>query len=197
MERAAQRFFTSLSERDQRRFAGLEAKRMGWHGVRDISQRYGLHPHTVRRGKYELEEDAQTSRGRIRQSGGGRKRTEQKYADLDAVFLDVLKHHTAGDPMQPDVLWTNLGDKEISLRLHERGIGVGVSIVKRLLKKHQYRRRKAVKTTTIQSVPERNTQFEQIAKVNRAEQDSVNPVLSIDTKKKNGSATCTEMGRYT
>ena len=77
------------------------------------------------------------------------------------------------------------------------GIPVGVSIVKRLLKKHGYRRRKAVKTKVFKNVPERNTQFEQIATVGKAEADSPNPILSIDTKKKSISESCTERDEYT
>jgi len=134
---------------------------------------------------------------RVRRAGGGRKRAEEKYPGLDAAFLAILKEHTAGDPMEVNMLWTNLGDKAISARLKERGFPVGVSIVKRLLKKYHYRRRKAVKTKTFQSVPERNAQFEKIIEVGEAEYQSPNPLLSIDTKKKNILGRCIGRDRST
>lgn len=197
MDAYSLRYFQCLSEKDKRRFAGLEAMRLGWHGVTKVSQFYGLHPHTVRKGKKELEEDHDDANPRIRRKGGGRKTMEIIYPNLDARFLDVLKDHTAGDPMDDEVQWTHLRDKEISVRLKARGIPVGVAIVKRLLKKHGYRRRKAVKTKVFKNVPERNTQFEQIAAVGKAEMDSLNPILSIDTKKKNISENYIEKDEYT
>jgi len=196
MDAYSLRYFQCLSEKDKRRFAGLEARRLGWHGVTKVSRFYELHPHTVRKGKKELEEDHDDADSRIRRKGGGRKKAESIYPNLDAGFLDVLKEHTAGDPMDGEVQWTHLSDKEISVRLRARGIPVGVFIAKRLLKKHDYRRRTAVKTKVFKNVPERNTQFEQIATVGEAEMGSPNPILSIDTKKKSISGSCTEKDEY-
>jgi hypothetical protein len=197
MDAYSLRYFQCLSEKDKRRFAGLEARRLGWHGVTKASQFYGLHPHAVRKGKKELEKGQNDTDSRIRREGGGRKNMEIKYPNLDAEFLDVLKEHTAGDPMDDEVQWTHLSDKEINVRLKAQGIPVGVSVVKRLLKKHGYRRRKAVKTKVFKNVPERNTQFEQIAAVGETEADSPNPILSIDTKKKSISGNYIERDEYT
>jgi len=66
--------------------------------------------------------------------------------------------------------------------------------VKRLLKQHGYHRRKAVKSNTFKEVPGRNEQFEKILDVREAEQDSPNPLFSIDTKKKNSSESYIEKG---
>ena len=197
MDELSFNYFQSVSEKDKRRFAGLEARRLGWHGVKAVSQFYGLHPNTVRKGKQELHKPPCEQTSRIRREGGGRKRAEVKYAHLDIAFLDVLKDYTAGEPMDDTVLWTNLPATEISRCLKERGIAVGVFIVKRLLKKHGYRRRKAGKTKTFKDVPERNDQFEKIAAVGEEEKDSPNPLLSIDTKKKNISVNCIGRGRCT
>ena len=99
--------------------------------------------------------------------------------------------------MEVHRLGTNLGDKAISARLKDRGFPVGGSIVKRLLKKHPYRRRKAVKTKTFPSVPERNAQCEKIVDVGEAERQSPNPLLSLDTKKKNLLGRCIGRDRST
>jgi len=67
-------FFNNLSEKDRRQFCGLEAIRIGAHGVSQVSVFYGIHPHTVRAGKAELLSGTLLACDRIRRSGGGRKK---------------------------------------------------------------------------------------------------------------------------
>lgn len=189
MTQSSRQFFDSLSEKDRRRFAAIEAERLGWHGVREVSEFYAIHPNTIRQGKQELAEGFQEPPGRIRKPGGGRKPAEQQYADIDEVFLEVLDKHTAGDPMNGEIRWTQLGDEEIRGHLQDRGYTVGVAAVKRLLKKHHYHRRQAAKKKTFKRDPDRNAQFEYIEVVNgEQEVEGRNPILSIDTKKKSTSA---------
>ena len=191
MTEQSRQFFKTLSEKDRRRFVALEAERLGWHGVEEVSQFYGIHPHTVRQGKRELANSLQDEHPeRVRKPGGGRKPAESHYPDIDAVFLDILDKHTAGDPMNGEIRWTQLGDEEIRNHLHARGYQVGIPAVKRLLKKHHYHRRQAAKKKTFKSDPDRNPQFEVIEVVNKEEEDAgrLNPILSIDTKKKSISA---------
>jgi len=195
MTEGSRKFFYSVSEKDRRRFAALEADRLGWHGVREVSEFYGIHPHTIREGKRELTEGFHESPGRIRRPGGGRKRAESHYPDIDDAFLEVLDKHTAGDPMDGEVRWTQLGDEEIRVHLHSRGYEVGIPAVKRLLKKHDYHRRQAAKKKTFKNDPDRNAQFDVIDAVNEEEQEGRNPILSIDTKKKSTSARCTDADR--
>jgi hypothetical protein len=67
-------FFTNLSEKDRRQFCGLEAIRIGAHGVSQVSAFYGIHPHTVRVGKAELLSGNLLSCDKVRRPGGGRKK---------------------------------------------------------------------------------------------------------------------------
>ena len=67
-------FYKHLSEKDRRLFCGLEAVRLGAHGVSNVSSFYHINPHTVRRGKSELLSGNLLSNDRIRRSGGGRKK---------------------------------------------------------------------------------------------------------------------------
>ncbi len=91
---------------------------------------------------------------RIRQPGGGRKSAFETIASLDEAFLGVLERHTAGSPMDETVKWTNLKRHEIARLLENEGIEVSVTVVDQLLKKHNFRKRKAVKTlATILSGP--------------------------------------------
>ena len=103
---------------------------------------------------------------------------------LEENFLRVVKDYTAGDPMRPDVTWTNLTLDQIAERLAEAGTPVSVTVVKQLLRKHRYIKRKARKSLSMGQHADRNRQFENIARLKREYLESDNPILSIDTKKK-------------
>ena len=105
-------------------------------------------------------------------------------AKVSEVFLQVLRDHTAGDPMNPDIKWTNLSRRQIACRMTALGTPVSRRIVRQLLLQHGYRRRKAVKKVTMGSHPDRNAQFEAITRLKAEYRAAGLPVLSIDTKKK-------------
>jgi hypothetical protein len=87
--------------------------------------------------------------------------------------------------MDEKVRWTNLRPWEIAQRLAERyEIEVSRTVIRKLLKKHHYRRRQALKKQTMKNVPHRNEQFENIARLIADYQGSENPIMSMDTKKK-------------
>jgi len=67
-------FFSQLSERGKRQYAGLEAMKLGYNGVATISKRLGIHRHTICKGKKELIDKTILPDGKIRQKGGGRKK---------------------------------------------------------------------------------------------------------------------------
>ena len=104
---------------------------------------------------------------------------------IDIHFQTVLEDHTAGDPMRAEVKWTNLSRRQIAKRISALGVPVGRDVVSQLLRKHRYRRRKALKKKTMgPRHPDRNAQFENIARLKRKYLKSGLPVVSIDTKKK-------------
>jgi hypothetical protein len=115
---------------------------------------------------------------------GGRNRLIDTQPQIDASFQKVLHEHTAGDPMQPDSLWTNLSKEEISRRLDEQGTPASPKIVQQLLDLHDIGHRQAFKNLTMGQHKDRNAQFENIAKLKAQYLDSSNPILSIDTKKR-------------
>lgn len=97
----------------------------------------------------------------------------------------MLKDHTAGDPMRPEVKWTNLSRRQIALRVTELGTPASRHVVSQLLRKHGYRRRKALKKKTMgPRNPNRNAQFENIARLKNEYLNAGLPVISMDTKKK-------------
>ena len=121
----------------------------------------------------------------IRRSGGGRKSTLATLKGLDEAFLKVIGNYTAGSPMDEQLKWTNLTRIEIAQLLQEEGIRVSVTVVDQLLEKHNYRQRKAQKRRATGEHPKRNQQFEKIEQLKKSYLESGNPVLSMDTKKKN------------
>ena len=147
-EQTMKRFYATLSEKDRRRYAGIEALKLGHGGISYISQLLECDRSTVAQGIEEvtgLPPDSQPE-DRVRQAGGGRKGIEVTYPDIDEKFLAVLKQHTAGDPMDETVRWTNLTYQEIAEKLAEEyEIRISQPVIGRLLKKHHYRRRQAQK----------------------------------------------------
>ena len=177
-------FYTSLSEKDRRRYAGIEALKLGAGGRNYSARVLGCSRRTVSQGAKEVSGLPQDRR--IRKPGGGRKSYQVKWgAQLDEKFLAVLHDHTAGDPMDEKVRWTDLSLGEIrQALLEDHKIEVSKTVVQQLLKKHGYCRRQAQKRQTMRAVPLRNEQFENILRLRNEFEAAGNPVLSMDTKKK-------------
>lgn len=98
--------------------------------------------------------------------------------------MQVLKDHTAGNPQKENQLWTDLSCTEIRDKLREQGIDIGRRIVKKLLYKNHFKKRKIQKRRTMKHVANRNEQFEKIANLKQEYSKGDNPIVSIDTKKK-------------
>ena len=184
LERQMKAFYDSLSEKDRRCYAAVEAAKLGHGGVEYIARLLGCDPKTIALGRKELEEPPDLPPGRNRHQGGGRKPCIETMPDLEQNFLDVLKEYTAGDPMREQVKWTNLTQQEIADLLAEKGTPVSVTVVKQLLKKHKFVKRKAKKSRAMGQSANRNAQFENIARLKQEYEADGNPVVSIDTKKK-------------
>lgn len=179
-----QRYYQSLSEKDRRRYAAIEAVKLEYGGAAYIRQLLGCHPETLHRGMRELQDQSMVEESRIRQRGGGRKSALEQIEGIDAAFLGVLAKHTAGSPMDEQIKWTNLTRQKIASLLELEGIQVSVTVVDQLLKKYDYRKRQAVKKRSGGGSENRDAQFENIDRIQGEYQKSGNPVLSMDTKKK-------------
>lgn len=103
--------------------------------------------------------------------------------EISHKFMDVVKEHTAGSP-QLDILWTNLRQPEIASRLNAAGFKVSCRIVRQLLKKHGFVKRLSQKKKSFKQHPERNPQFEKITLLKTEYLAAGQPVISMDTKKK-------------
>ena len=183
IEQAMRSFYDSLSEKDRRCYAAIEVAKLGYGGVEYIASVLGCDPKTIRQGQHDLGHLPDDLSERVRKRGG-RKRCIDVVPHLEENFLRVVKDYTAGDPMRPDVKWTNLTLDQIAERLSEAGTPVSVTVVKQLLRKHHYVKRKARKSLSMGQHVDRNQQFENIARLKREYMGTDNPILSIDTKKK-------------
>lgn len=187
IEQEMRKFYNTLSEKDKRRYAGIEALKKDRGCIVYIASVLSCNRKTVSKGIKELQKMSFNSsyEKQIRKSGGGRKRYHLIHQDIDKSFLSVLKNNTAGDPMSEDIKWTNLTHIKIAELLAEQHrVKVSTKVIRQLLKKHNYRRRKIQKKTTMKEVKNRNNQFENINKIREKYQASCNPIISLDTKKK-------------
>ena len=184
VELKMKRLFSTLSEKDARRYAAIEAIKLGHGGTQYISKLFGIDPKTVRRGLDELELTQDPAGNRIRKEGGGRKELIERNGTIEENFRKILAEFTAGDPMREGVLWTNLSRCEISRRLREMGTPAGRHVVRKLLKKCGLGQRTARKKKSMGAHPDRNAQFEKIARLKKEYLSKGEPVISIDTKKK-------------
>ena len=185
IEQKMKAFFDTLNEKDRRRYAGLEALKLGHGGQKYISSVLGCHHQTVMTGIDEIVNGTEILEGRIRKPGGGRKKLIENEENIDEVFLEILKHHTAGSPTDDKIKWTNLSLKEISEAFKSKGMNISPHVVKQLLKKHGFVERKMQKAVTMKTCKDRNEQFERINKLINEYKESKNPIISMDAKKKN------------
>jgi hypothetical protein len=177
-------FYQSLSEKDRRRYAAIEAKKLGYGGISYICRILGCNDRTIVRGMSELEKPLPKDEKRIRLPGGGRKSILATTPELDGAFQRVLENHTAGSPMDEAIKWTNLKRGEIATLLQEEGFCVSVTVVDQLLEMHNFRRRQAFKADSGKQVPQRDEQFQNITSLKQQYHEQGNPVMSMDVKKK-------------
>ena len=146
IEQLLRQYYQSLSEKDRRRFAAVEAIKLGHGGIRSIANVLGCDPHTVKEGMRELKQlPADPTEHRVRKPGGGRKKTEEKHPDVIEQVQYALKDRTAGDPMRQDVRWTDATPQEISDSLQAQAVCAGPRIVRRILDRLGFARRQIAK----------------------------------------------------
>ena len=189
-------YCTSLPEDHRRRYAAVEALKIGRGGITYVAEVLGMSRRTIYTGIRELEamgEDGgsppQRPSGdakRIRRRGGGRPKVTQRQAGLEQAFEAILEAHSAGSPTDPSVVWTDLKPMQLAGELLRRGFEVGRHTAAKLLERAGYRRRSLRKELITGQVDpqQRDQQFRHIDALRRHAQAQGNPVLCVDTKKK-------------
>lgn len=176
-----------MDERMRRRWAASEARAYGWGGVRAVSTVTGMSPSTIRRGITELAEQERNPKAevttRLRRVGGGRKRRTESDPQLQTSLEKLVEPLTRGDPESP-LRWTCRSTTNLSQALKEQGHVASPNTVGRLLNAAGYSLQGNRKTKEGSSHPDRNAQFEYINELVEQLQERGQPVISVDTKKK-------------
>jgi hypothetical protein len=178
-----------LHEKAQRRWAACEARALGRGGISLVASATGLSRPTIHRGLAELSsnsdalEDADPNRTRIRRTGGGRHRLTTDDLTLLKDLQDLVDPATRGDPMSP-LLWTCKSTRHLAQALGTRWHDVSHQTVARLLTESGYNLQTNRKSEEGKDHPDRNAQFEHINRKVRSCQRRGQPVVSVDTKKK-------------
>jgi hypothetical protein len=174
-----------LDERGRRRFASAEALAAGRGGVSAVSKITGIARSTIDRGLVELrgEEDSFSSPRRVRRAGGGRKRAAEKDPTLLSDLKRLVEPTTRGDPMTP-LLWTAKSLRNLAAGLTELGHCVCHNVVAGLLREQGYSLQSNRKTLEGASHPDRDAQFHYINDQVKSALAAEQPVISVDTKKK-------------
>ena len=172
-----------LSELQRRLWLGAEAAELGAGGVAVVALAAGVAPDTVRRGRAEAQGLDAASVVRSRRPGGGRKRAEVHDHDLVAALEALIDPVTRGDPMSP-LRWTSKSTRTLAQALTKDGHRVSDFVVRRLLRELGYSLQANAKTTEGGQHPDRDAQFGYLGDQAQAHMDASNPVISVDTKKK-------------
>lgn len=172
-----------LDERLRRIFAAAEAMAIGYGGPSIVSREIGVSRAAIALGLKELKEPGKSETQRIRKKGGGRKRATDKDPTLREDLERLLESATRGDPESP-LLWTCKSVRTLSGELNQMGHKASHNLVAELLKDMGYSLQANQKTLEGSSHPDRNAQFEFINSKVKDYQANEQPVISVDTKKK-------------
>ena len=175
-----------LNERQRRLWAASEARVLGRGGISSVSRATGLSRTTITSAMKELdrlERGAALDEGRIRSPGGGRKRLTDQDPEIVADLERLVEPTTCGDP-QSSLRWTCKSTRKLAAQLQERGHEIGERKVAQLLDDLNYSLQSNRKTKEGADHPDRNAQFEYINRQAKRFQRKGQPVISVDTKKK-------------
>jgi DDE family transposase len=171
-----------LNERSRRLFAAAEARTAGFGGITAAAQATGVARSTIGRGLKDLDDPASLS-GVVRRPGSGRPALTAADPTLLEELRQLLEPATKGDPMRP-LRWVSKSHAKLAAALCAMGHQVSKSTIPKLLELLHYRRQVNRKTLESSRHPDRDAQFEHINTAVVAAQAAGQPVISIDTKKK-------------
>ena len=172
-----------LNEQSLRRFVAMEAQTLGHGGVSLMSQISGLARSTIYHGFSDIRDDVSAAPGRVRRPGGGRKKKSSEDPTLVVDLKRLVEPATRGDPTQP-LLWTTRSLRNLVSALATKGHKVCPKIVGNLLRGMGYSLQANSKTREGNQHIDRDAQFQYINTQAKTFLAANEPVISVDTKKK-------------
>ena len=185
-EKTWMRVLGTLNEYQARLFVAEKALQLGRGGISHLSQVTGMSRVTITQGLSELRTGRRlrtAADGRVRQPGGGRKKVEQADPELPRRLRTIVEETTAGDPMSP-LRWTSKATRTIAEELTRSGHPISSVTVGRCLEEMGYTLQANVKTREGPQHPNRDAQFRYLNRQVKAFRRAGDPVISVDTKKK-------------
>jgi transposase len=171
-----------LNERHRRLLVGAEALSLGYGGIKALSDITGMSCKTVRRGIKELKNKDKITKF-IRIAGGGRKKKVDQYPKLKKIIEGLIEADTRGDPESP-LKWTCKSVRNIANLLQRKGYNISYKTVASILHDLDYSLQGNKKTKEGKNHPDRDLQFRHINKTAKKFLLMNDPVISVDTKKK-------------
>ena len=172
----------ALDERARRLFAASHVQILGRGGIAAVARATGIAPSTIGRGLKELDQGVAADQ-RLRRPGSGRKRLADTDPSLVSDLLSLIEPATLGDPERP-LLWVSKSSEKLAAALRAMGHQVSADTVGRLLRRLGFSRQGNFKANEGRNHPDRDAQFEHINAQVLAFQADDQPVISVDTKKK-------------
>jgi hypothetical protein len=172
-----------LNERERRLLAATEASASGYGGIAAVAQATGIAASTIGRGLKELAGETAVVLGRVRRKGGGRKPLVVTNPDLLRDLMALVEPGERGDPMSP-LRWTCKSLRQLAAELTARGHQISHTVVGELLKRQKFSLQANSKTHEGGDHPDRDVQFTHINQSVKAALAAQQPVISVDTKKK-------------
>jgi transposase len=174
--------FPHLDERQRRLLMGAEARALGHGGIRLVARAAGVREATVSAGVSELEA-GEAPLGRVRRPGGGRKQAADLDPGLVPALLALIEPDARGDPMSP-LRWTAKSTRALAAELTAQGHKISADTVGDLLRAEGFSLQGNAKTIEGAQHPDRDAQFRHISEQAKDHMDAGEPVISVDTKKK-------------
>jgi transposase len=174
---------TLLDERSRRLLAAAESQAVGKGGISVVAKATGMSRPVIRQGIADLKDPTALTAGRVRKEGGGRKRAIDKDASLKTDLQSLLESTTRGDP-QAALRWTCKSVRQLTAELQRMDHEVSHQVVADLLHELGYSLQANRKTKEGSNHPDRNAQFEHLNGKVKWSVSRHQPVISVDTKKK-------------
>jgi hypothetical protein len=182
-----------LNERQCRLLYAAEARQLGHGGIAAVAKAAGVSKNRVSRGLAELEDDAEPD-GRVRRPGGGRPTATQNDPGLREAVLALVENSTQGDPIGP-LTWTTKSLRRLACELAAQGRAVGRDVIAAILKEDGFSLRGNAKVLAGSGHPDRDAQFQHLNTIVREFLDAGDPVISVDSKKKEQIGLFAQAGR--